>query len=55
MARRGGIEVAVLDYGSDNLRLIRRLTLTACGPSDGKEVKNIFGRPDAPVGEGSTR
>ena len=30
-------------------------TLTACGPSDGKEVKDVFGRPGARVGEGSAR
>ena len=29
--------------------------LTACGPSDGKEVKDIFGRPGARVGVGSAR
>ena len=26
-----------------------RHTLTPCGPSDGKEVKEVFGRPDALV------
>ena len=32
-----------------------RLTLTACRPSDGKEVKDVFGRPGARVGIGSAR
>ena len=54
MARRGGVEVAgwTLDGrpGFDS-----RLTLTACGPSDGKELKDVFGRPGARVGEGSAR
>ena len=31
------------------------LTLTACGPSDGKEVKDVFGRPGACVEVGSAR
>ena len=31
------------------------LTLTACGPSDGKEVKDVFGRPGARVDVGSAR
>ena len=30
-------------------------TLTACGPSDGKEVKDVFGRPGAHIGVGSAR
>ena len=29
--------------------------LTACGPSDGKEVKDVFGRPGARVDIGSAR
>ena len=33
----------------------RPLTLTACGPSDDKEVKDVFGRPGARVGVGSAR
>ena len=32
-----------------------RLALTACGPSDGREVKDIIGRPDARVRVGSGR
>ena len=36
--------------GSDS-----RHTLTACGPSDVKEVKDVFGRPGARVGVGSAR
>ena len=31
------------------------LTLTACGPSDGKEVKDVFGRPGDRVEVGSAR
>ena len=31
------------------------LTLTACGPSNGKEVKDVFGRPGARVEVGSAR
>ena len=31
------------------------LTLTACGPSDGKELKDVFGRPGARVEVGSAR
>ena len=30
-------------------------TLTACGPSDGKEIKDVFGRPGARVEVGSAR
>ena len=30
-----------------------RVTLTACGPSNGNEVKDVFGRPGAHVGVGS--
>ena len=29
--------------------------MSACGPSDGKEVKDIFGRPGARVEVGSAR
>ena len=32
-----------------------RHTLTACGSSDGKEIEDVFGRPGARVGVGSTR
>ena len=37
-------------YGFDS-----PLTLTACGPSDGKEVKDVFGRPGARVEVGLAR
>ena len=49
-ARRGGAEVAgwIGRSGFDF-----RLTLTAHGPSDGKEVKDVFGRPGARVKVGS--
>ena len=55
MARRGGAEVAgwTLDR-KIRVRLLP-LTLTACGPSDGKEVKDVFGRPGARVEVGSAR
>ena len=49
-ARRGGTEVA-----GKTLDLNSPLTLTACGPSDGKEVKDVFGRPGARVDVGSAR
>ena len=45
--RRGDVEVAGLTV--DREIRIRFLTLTACGSSDGKEVKDIFGQPDARV------
>ena len=41
------------DCGSDDPGSIP--SLTACGPSDGKEVKDVFGRPCARVGLGSAR
>ena len=51
-ARHGGIEVA--DWTVDRkIRVRFPRTLTACGPSDGK-VNDIFGRPDARVGVGSS-
>ena len=39
------------------IRMIQfgHLTLTACGPSDGKEVKDVFGRPGARVEVDSAR
>ena len=49
-ARRDGVEVAGWTVDRKT-----RLTLTACGPSDGKEVKDVFGRPGARVGVGSAR
>ena len=49
---RSGAEVAgwTLDR---TIRFDSRLTLTVCGPSDGKEVKDVFWRPGARVGVGS--
>ena len=44
-----------LDFGSEDPGSIPSLTLTACGPSDGKEVKDVFGRPGARVEVGSAR
>ena len=52
MTRRGGAEVA---GGIGRSGFDSPLTLTACGPSDGKEVKDVFGRPGARVEVGSTR
>ena len=52
-ARRGGAEVAGLWIGRSGFD--SPLTLTACGPSDGKEVKDVFGRPGARVEVGSAR
>ena len=46
---RGGSR---LDCGSENPGSISRHTITACGPSDGKEVKDVFGHPGARVGPG---
>ena len=53
IARRGGAEVAgwTLDR---KIRVRSPLTLTACGPSNGKEVKDVFGRPGARVEVGYT-
>ena len=49
---RGGVEVMVWTVekttGFDS-----RHTLTACGPSDGTEVEDVFGRSGARVGVGS--
>ena len=42
-------------YAGGNSMLQHRHTLTACGPSDGKEVKDVFGRPGARVRVGSAR
>ena len=44
-----------LDFGSEKSGFDSPLTLTACGPSDGKEVKDVFGRPGALVKVGSAR
>ena len=54
IARRIGVEVAgwTVDRRSG---LDSRLTLSTCGPSDGKEVKDNFGRPGARVEVGSAR
>ena len=52
IARRSGSEEAgwtlVGRSGFDS-----PLSLTACGPSDGKEVKDVIGRPGARVEVGS--
>ena len=52
-ARRGGAEVAGPGLWIGRSGFDSRHTLTACGPSDGKEVKDVFGRPGACVGVGS--
>ena len=53
MAHRGGVEVGAGQWiGRSGFH--SRLTLTACEPSDGKEVEGIFGRPGARVGVGSS-
>ena len=56
-ARRGGAEVAA--WTLDRKIRVRfpalKYTLTACGPSDGKEVKDVFGRPGAHAEVGSAR
>ena len=50
-ARRGGVEVA--DWTVDEFDSLH--TLIACGTSDDKEVKDVFGRSSARVGVGSAR
>ena len=42
-ARRGGVEVAVWTV-EKTTGFVSRHTLTACGPSDGTEVEDVFGR-----------
>ena len=54
MARRGGVEVAGWTVDRE-IRVRLPAALTACGPSDGKEVKDVFGRPGTRVGVGSAR
>ena len=51
-ARCGGIEVAGWTVDR-TIQFDSRHTLTTCGPSNGKEVKDIFGRPGAHVRVGS--
>ena len=54
MGHRGGVEV--VGWTVDRrIRFDIRLTVTAFGPSDDKEVKDVFGRPGARVGVGSAR
>ena len=55
VARRGGVEVAEAGLWIGRPGFDSRLTLTECGPSDGKEVKDVFGRPGAGVGVGLAR
>ena len=57
-ACRGGKEVAGLTVDQKTrvwFPAYVYVTLTACGPSDGKEVKDVFGRPGACVRVGSAR
>ena len=54
IARRGGAEVAGLTLDR-KIRVLFPAYLTTCGPSDGKEVKDLFGRPGARVEVGSAR
>ena len=44
-----------LDFGSEDPGLIPRLPSPRGGPSDGKEVKDVFRRPGARVEVGSAR
>ena len=46
----GGVEVEGWTVDREIL-VDSRYDLMACGPSDGKEVKDVFGRPGARVGE----
>ena len=54
LTRRGGVEVAGWTVDR-TIRVRFRLSLIACVPSDCKEVKDVFGRPDAHIGVGSVR
>ena len=47
--------VAYRYWAGQEIQVRSRHTLTVCGPSDGKEVTDVFGRPVAPVGVGSAR
>ena len=53
-ARSGRVEVACWTVDRE-IRVDSRHSLTACGPSNGKKVKDVFGRPSAQVGVGSER
>ena len=44
-----------LDCGSEDPGSILGIYLTTCGPTDGKDAKDVFGRPCARVWEGSAR
>ena len=44
-----------LDFGSEDPGSIPRLPSPRVGSSDGKEVKDVFGRPGARVEVGSAR
>ena len=55
LARRGGAEVAGLDFGSEDPGSVPRLPSPRVDPSDGKELKDVFGRPGARVEVGSAR
>ena len=47
-ARCGGAEVAGWTLDTEDPGSIPHLNLTACGPSDGKEVhRDVFGHPGA--------
>ena len=50
MAERSRAELRIGRPGFDS-----RHNLTVCGASDGMEVKDVFERPGARVGVGSTR
>ena len=51
-ARQGGVEVAGWTVDRE-IRVRLPAAFTACGPSNRKEVKNVFGRPGTRVGVGS--
>ena len=54
LARRGGVELAGWTVDRE-IRVRFPAYLTAFGPSDGKDVKDVFERPGARVGIGSVR
>ena len=53
-ARRGGVVVTGWTVDQE-IRVRFPAYPTACGPFDGKEVKDVFRRPSAHVGVGSAR
>ena len=54
IARRGGVRRgSALDCGCRDPGSIPGIH--TCGPSDGKDVKDVFGRPSTRVGVGLTR